>query len=362
MAEKLVFLYAGKLPSGAQYPTYATTDILKFTNKDGTVGANEFVITPGNYDQYLIGCTSTSLSAAANALITDMLNVAYVVHQACDCNIWFGTPHVQQPVNRINTTVYTGYANAIKYFMTSLKAAYNNKFGANAFNAHVRGFYMNHEHVHSNTTSGSGEENIAVAMNYSNLTAHPEVNMFDIVSQHAQITLGRSFIWVPFYGVGGNYMSTIKDIGYIAGRTGIFNIVFMQPQYYFCFDENGYKLFYLSVLKENLAAVKESMRLNNVVYRKVGSTFSQVCTKTSGTAIGCQMEIDYQHFSWTELQSDANELTTVKTTYDSRFDEYKTTFGSYVDSYPFSFYCGAKEPNDTDGKVADKVHKFYCKI
>lgn len=229
MSEKLVFLFAGIKERGKHYNYYNDADISSFVS--GQAGVNEFVITPGNHVYFPLGTTLANLEGYVSALIDDMLDIAAIVERMTQKNVWFGTPHIPVPTSTMTLSQYSTGANShsklVCKFIDIVKARYNARF-SNGFNARVRGFYMNHEHL-STLPYDPGQ----VALNYANLTAHPEVAMFDAISQHVQITLGRSFIWVPFYGVGAYYMTIIKDIGYVANRTNIFNIVFMQPQYYF---------------------------------------------------------------------------------------------------------------------------------
>lgn len=362
MSEKLVFLYAGQKPSGVHYNTYTDAEIAAFT--DGTAGVNEFVITPGNREYYPQGTTVANLESKVSTLIDDMLDIAAAVLRNPGHNIWFGTPHIPAPTATMTLAQYaTGvnsHANLVKKFIDIVKSRYNTRF-SNGFNARVRGFYMNHEHL--NTLPYDAGQ---VALNYNNLTAHPEVAMFDAISQHVQITLGRSFIWVPFFGVGGYYMTIIKDIGYIANRTNIFNIVFLQPQYYFGFPiETTQKTEYSYTALANLAAIHESMRLNRVVYRKNASgVFPEVCSKTSSTLIGCQMETDESVYTDTTAEVDADKDGNgypigPSTTHLARQNKYIDTFSDYSGNRPISYYCGDKINASHFASLANTVRAFY---
>lgn len=145
-------------------------------------------------------------------------------------------------------------------------------------------------------------------------------------------------MWCPYYGYNYYEATIIKDIGYVANTTNIFNVVLIQPAHYFQGN-----------LTANLNGVRESIRKGYVCWRD-GVT---VVTKTSSTQIGCQMEVDSQYF-------------TNPSVYQSRYQDYLNYFNNITNPIPgfnknnylFSYYCGAKN-SSYQREITNLIRSFY---
>ena len=322
MPKKMVFLYVGKLPNGASYLDYPDNAL---TALGGTTGkANEFVIAGGNYANYFNNATEL------NTFLNSVANLAVRVYNKTGKKVWLGLPRAPVPTSTMTLSQYQTYASKLRDCAATLRDKING-LSANFLNNYVNGFCMNDEHVR-NTPAGADDQ-FGVTVNYNNLTAHPQIYMYDNVSKYVKNILSKQLIWCPYYGAGNVYASTIKDIQYISNRTNIFNYVFIQPQYYFRGQNVN------DAIGLNLKAIRESMRLQRVVSRNASHQIVDNVSKGAGinTVIGCQMEIDSQYSqpAFAARYNDQKSIFETPLTNPSHNPPYSKANGD------FSFYCGA---------------------
>ena len=167
------------------------------------------------------------------------------------------------------------------------------------YTSNIVGIYMNQESVYG-------------TVNYSSLLTNSEIKLMNDLSYRVHANLGKKFLWIPYYGFGTNAATIIKNIGYVANTTNIYDYVVIQPHYYF--DSSVYS---------NLNGVYQSVQKQSVTYRD-GVV---VVPKTSSTVIGVEMEIN-----------NAITYSPPDQSYLGRYNEYVSTFGGFLGSYPFAYY------------------------
>lgn len=344
--KRLITLYIGMTEGGGAYDSYTDADFEHFSEE-----ASGFVIIPGTYKKYLVENHEGEL----NTMLNQMATLVTRIHkQRSDCEIWIGTPHLpDRNDTSLSELPFAQYATQLKNCISSMKQKINGWIGEpNAFDQYITGIYMNDEHIIGENHKGG------MALNHTSLSTmlkHPQVNMYNTVSSYVH-GLGKQMLWIPYYGFyADDLLETIVDLGYIANRTNIFDYVLIQPHYYFNKSNNN---------KANLAAIRASMLQNRVTYRaESNGTFTPVCSKTSNTIIGCQMEVD---------NSIINGRTKIPGQDDATSSELITRFGDCIRIFTdksngfnpsnehFSFYCGSKTP--TLSKIQDKIAEFYKSV
>lgn len=353
MSKKMVFLYTGgsnQFVNGTEVPyvRYTDSDLMNFGADSSKGQVNEFVITGGN-----------SLSGKNNvtAYVQELINLAKRVQSLTGKKVWFGTPRQSDPTSS-GTLVSASDAAAtnVNTFIDTLKTNVITQLGSAFWNNYVVGFYVNHEHIrHSGDLYG---QDVSV----NSPSSHPQIRMFQTISNKIH-SLNKKILWVPYFGYGPTYQKTIESIGIVANRTNIFDYVLLQPHYYFQPNTD---------IRENLLAIRESIRLNKVVGRKLGGSYPVIGgSKTSGTKIGCQMEVDTNCFTGRSAASsqDAGTAAQVMAAYrvtENCFNNVATTgiptvSGYNKANYDFSFYCSvrlsASDPNFI--KVQQLINAFY---
>lgn len=340
MANKKVFLYVGNYGSSGKYEDFEDPDITRFH-------ADEFVITCGGYDRYLLNNT------ALNEYLDEMTTLARRVIALTGKTIWLGFPAPPTPTSTITIAEYDHYADQYLNIAQLVKERMD-AGNTNYYYTYVQGFYMNDEHVRrKNFTYGTDtDDKYGVNTDVNNLLQHPQIFMYNKVSQGLMSSTHgwKKLLWCPFAGRGANYDTTMIDIAYIANTTDIFDTVLIQPSHYFHGHEDP------NIFK-NLDLVKNSMNRQEVLRRTAdGRTDVRVVAKTSSTIIGCQMEIDERYFN-PALEDPKN----TQSGYISRYADYISTFsGSNITSSKnrvFSYYCDKK--NTYWEKTQDKVNEFF---
>jgi len=184
---------------------------------------------------------------------------------------------------------------------------------------------MHSERIYSTGTA------FGVNVNYNNLLAHPQIKLFNDVKNYVKAASGsfngKELLWCPYYGYGPYEAAIIKDVGYVANTTDIFDTVILQPAH---FSQGN--------LLANLDAIRETIRFGYMTWRRNEQNVClPVVTKTSNTQFGCQMEVDGKYF-------------TTPATYRPRYQAYEDYFNNVINPIPtfnkhnylFSYYIGAK--------------------
>ena len=346
--KRIALLYVGKTNDDAPvaYPEYTKEDILALGN------ATEFVIIPGTYRGYLNDKTVNNTKGIEFSEVSkDMATLATRIKNWTGKHVWLGLPDTPAPKDVITLKEYKEYATKLINCANELKERVNIWMGGSQyFDTYVEGFYMCREHILVPGDEEKGKPVYGVTLTASNPTAHPQVAMMNIVSNHVHNTLKKKMMWIPYYGVGGNWNNTIYSIGVVANKTNIYDYVFLQPSYYFNpGTSNG-----VDVNVDNLYAVRESITLNKVVGRP--SAYSVVTgNKTSNTKIGAEMEMDMHYTEsgcstrfakYVDCFNNTGSLTS-----KSKHSDYKKG------NYDFAFYFDAKRYNYAER--AKEVNKFF---
>lgn len=337
MANRKVFLYVGNFGyTGDKYPDFTDSDITGFH-------ADEFVITCGGYNRYLLNITSLT------EYLDEMTALARRVIQLTGKHVWLGFPAPPAPTKTITVDEYNHYADQYLTIASMIQERMD-AGGTQYYYYYVEGFYMNDEHVRRKTFgNGTGvDDPNGVNTNTSNLLQHPQIFMYNKVSQGLMSSAHgwKKLLWCPFTGRGANYDTTMIDIAYIANTTDIFDTVLIQPSHYFHGHQDANIFLNLDLIKNSMNRQEARRRTNN------GDTDVRVVAKTSSTIIGCQMEIDERYFN--PLLEDSDHL---QSGYIERYADYVNAYsGSKVTSSAnrvFSFYCDKKNPywSQTQAKV-----------
>ncbi|HBL85084.1 MAG: hypothetical protein A2Y17_11430 [Clostridiales bacterium GWF2_38_85] len=142
--------------------------------------------------------------------------VATVINELIDENssikIWFGTPG-------IDSTCYTSATSAICLnTFTNYVTAVKNALTTSRWNNNVVGVYYNQESIYG-------------TVNYSNIYSNAEIYLMNNFAYRVHANFYRDTLWIPYYGYGVNAATIIKNIGYVANTTNIFDCVIMQSNY-----------------------------------------------------------------------------------------------------------------------------------
>ncbi|QNK56985.1 DUF4855 domain-containing protein [Paenibacillus sp. PAMC21692] len=307
---KMMLIYVDKYvgSSGiASYPSYSAADIDSLL----AAGVTDFVLLGGSYQVY-----QDSESSYKTQLAVSMANTASLIIQRSSlARIWIGTPGLD------STTPTSSFGTRLTPFKNYL-AEVKTLMGATNWNNNIQGIYMNGEAIYP-------------AVNYANLLANPQIALYKNLSTYIHDTLGKEFLWIPYYGYGANAAEIIKRIGYVTNSTfggeSIFDIVLLQPHYYFD-----------STVQSNLNGVKHSVNNQAISYR------DNVIVTPRGTGatvrIGIEMEIDTNYAS--------------NTAYQGRYAEYVSAFSTYLGAQPFAYYAGSRT-SVMNGAVLGQIEEFY---
>ncbi len=227
-----------------------------------------------------------------------------------DARFWIGTPKYDQ---------YTHPSfDFIKGSIEEIKSTFiNDSTGQSIWNSNVKGIYLNMESIY-------GEIDYSLNINQNTDTC---ISVVKNVSSYVHNTLDLNLLWIPYYGFKGHKdydltTKTVKDLAYMVARTDFFDIVIIQPHYYF-----GSEYTDDSVLIKNLDAIKYSMNCSNICYRDG----VQVFTRTHNRAkIGFEMEMDDFAYTSDGHKTDEKRI---------RYEKYVNAFNSYKD-YPMCYYAG----------------------
>lgn len=135
---------------------------------------------------------------------------------------------------------------------------------------------------------------------------------------------GKNMLWIPYYDSAA---SSCMNLGHVANLTDIFDTVIIQPNYFF----NAVRFPGMEIVKA--CAEKQA------VVDKDGNIIGG--EKRSKTAIGFEMEIDWEYFE--------------KPEHAKRYQAYEETFGELVGKYPTAYYAGCP---DTAVKLHELIRAF----
>src|SRR5690606_15797959 len=130
----------------------------------------------------------------------------------------------------------------------------------------IAGVYMNMESIYG-------------TVNYSSLLGNSCIKLMNDLSFRVKNNLAKKFLWIPYYGYGVNATTIIKNIGYVANQSTIFDYVLIQPHYYF--DDT---------IAANIDGLQSSVSNQGVRYRDG----VLVTPMLSTNVIGAEMEMSWK--------------------------------------------------------------------
>ena len=267
--------------------------------------ANNFVIVPQIASTY--GSTESGYKTQLAPLVINVINKLIAKNSAVQ--IWIGTPGIDSGNCGIESTSLDPFYNYITYVQAQI--------GTTKWSNNIKGVYMNEEAVYG-------------TVNYSDLMANATIKLMNDLSYRVRTTSSKKFLWIPYYGYGADAATTIKNIGYVADQSTIFDYAIIQPHYYFD-----------STVQANLNGVYYSVTDNKVDYR---DGVAVITTKGSSTIIGVEMEFDWQIVNPNNYAQ-----------YVGYYNEYVTKYTSLLGSHAFSFYWGG----NVQYAVSDRINAFY---
>lgn len=238
------------------------------------------------YNLYNIGRSGlTSRTTIANTIVA-------AANELIDANssikIWVGTPGIDSTCYSSATS--SNCLSAFTDFITTIKT----NLGTTRWSNNVVGVYYNQESIYN-------------TVNYSSLISNAEIKLMNDFAYRVHTTFYKDLMWIPYYGYGTNAATIIKNIGYIANTTNIFDCVIMQPSYMANNDTESYS---------NFAGICASVDNQYVCYRNGVNVVTK--PSTVKTVIGAEME-----------------LNTYNTT---TYSTYVSFFSGYVGSNALAYY------------------------
>jgi len=320
MAEQLVFLYIG---TGYTAPTAAQINSL--------VNVNGVVLIPGNaagpYNQkYIYGDTAHNETVTANAVsaVVSFVNNVWLnttMSREGWGRLWIGTPMADgSTATQYNNRhlLYTTYRDYLDRVRTGLG---NTLFYAQQF----PGIYMNIESILPHATP------VSLTDPLSNST----IKLFNDLSYLVRTTHGKQFLWCPYYGYGPNAANIIHNTGVVVNRMNLFNIVCLQPNYYFNAPAAPT---HVPAPAANLTGVRQSVEKQMVCYRDgVPAAGGRLSTATL-SRVGVVMEIDTNIYR----DNPAYVSDDGRTPYE-KWGAYASTYNPLesLNRHPFVFYASS---------------------
>lgn len=232
---------------------------------------------------------------------SEVLRVAKSIYaHRSNARFWIGTRKCDMYTNwnTLDSSTIINELNVIKNTFLS------DAVGKTIWNNCVKGIYLNMESIYHtiNYDVGPDQNNgksFAIAKNLSN---------------YVHNSMGLKFLWIPYYGYGSNAAEVIKKIAYVVARTNMFDIVILQPHYYF--DAS---------VSANLKGVKYSIDKNNIYYRDNVEVFNRTCHSAT---VGFEMEV--------------GDLAYAEQGSRERYESYVETFKGCT-NVPMCYYAGNME-------------------
>jgi hypothetical protein len=216
--------------------------------------------------------------------------------------VWIGTPG-------INSTNFTSLpsVNTIINFITDIQKSIYGSQGV------ISGVYYNQEAMY-----GTPDQ------------INKQIHLMQEVKKKIYRLLGTDrMLWIPYYGVGRNAASIIKNIALVADGYDIFNYVILQPHYLFEPKES----------KGNFKGITYSIKKNRICYRNgIPAYFGKV---RGSRKIGFEMEYS------------------PNPTYYCNYKDYCNTFCSMTD-IPYGYYWQTYQGSTKEyATIKAELNMFY---
>jgi hypothetical protein len=271
-------------------------------------------------EKFIYGKNESTVTTNCVNALTSFFTV-FAQSAIADMPVWISVPmYDYSSTTAIDNApkLYPAYQNYIQNIQTALGSFWD---------YNVRGIYFHTETVHP----------VYQRISASSPTTNPTVKLMNDLGYWIRYTVGKLFMWCPYYGYGPNRDNIIYNVGVVANRTAIFDIICLQPAYYFQAGNNCDEY--------NLLAVDFSAA-DNVVYDRT-TPAQPIAGGRSASAIariGVNME------------ADANAVDPSKPQYE-RFQQYKSLYGWHVNTAPIMFYGGPTSVTTTT--LREEITNFY---
>lgn len=313
MSFRALHVYTGK-----GYGIATSTMLNKIYNR----GMQQFVIHLGDTTVRLDYRQS---QANRTAIITQSINdLENFLKEWQNSNLATKKMYVAVPFLNDDTTTFTDadklYSDFLN-FMNQTKNAIVNRLGQDYWDKKFAGFYFRTEGIFP----------IQEKISSTNPTGNPMVKLMNDLSYRIHNTYDKEFIWCPYYGYGSNKENIIHNLGVIANRTNIFDIICIQPAYYF--QGSAYKV--------NLDLIYDSI-VDQEVLDLNGNPVAGGRRSSATAKIGVNMEAD-------------NDFNGSKA---DRFNAYVTTFASFPYKEPVIFYAGSTQNLTGNTSLLNAIEDF----
>lgn len=208
-------------------------------------------------------------------------------------------------------------------YMRKAKTACGHILGDSKWERKVKGFYFPTESIYP----------IQKKIDESRPTSNEMVKLLNDISYQIHSLYEKEFMWCPYYGFGENAENVIFNLGVVANRTNIFDIICIQPQYYF----QGINY------KRNVDRVYDCAMTQEVV-DKYGKPIAGGRKSSATALIGVNME--------------GNDY--FDTNLRDRWNYYIDTFKDIVEEAPIIFYVGAtKNLVNSKPNLLEAIDDFF---
>ncbi|NTU24503.1 DUF4855 domain-containing protein [Brevibacillus sp. HB1.2] len=308
------------LYTGEGYGTVTT----KMLNKFAGTNIHDFVVHLGNMDRVFFDYRKgkSDRNAVIDQMIDDLADFLpeYKASDVDHKDLYISLPALSNDITTIKNIddFYSDY----RSFMRKVEDTCIEILGEKEWKHRIEGFYFRTETIFP----------IDQKISSSNPTSNKMVKLLNDLAYRVRNTHKKEFMWAPYYGFGTYAENITHNLGVIANRTDIFDIICIQPQYYFQGDP----------YQDNVDKVFDSANRQKV-YDLDGDVVGGG-RKTSATAlIGVTMEGDD---NYRKSRSD-------------RFDYYVDTFSGIVKEAPMVFYAGSTHNLLNNNSLFDAINNFY---
>ncbi|WHX31262.1 hypothetical protein QNK09_03185 [Brevibacillus agri] len=239
--------------------------------------------------------------------------------------LWSKSLYISLPALNNNISTIQNVDKFYSFYLDFLKKAKKaciDILGSDALIAFVDGFYFRTETIFP----------IDQKISATKPTSNKMVKLLNDLAFEIRNTYEVQFMWCPYYGYGTYADNITHNLGIIANRTDIFDIICIQPQYYF----QG------SAYKKNVDRVYTSAFEKNVVDIN-GNPVGGGRTSFATALIGVNMEADDNFRSSRKAE----------------FDYYIQQFQSLTSKAPMVFYCGSTANLVKNTPLVNAIRDLY---
>lgn len=291
-------------------------------NKMDDRNINTFVITLGNQSvrfDYSLGDSNQNkvITQSINDL-KDFLN-KWKSSTLAKENIYVSLPllHNNKPTYNNADKLYSFYVN----YMRKVEETVVDLMGQTFWDNDFAGFFFRTEGIYP----------INEEISSTSPTSNPMVKLMNDLSYRIRNTYERYFMWCPYYGYNTYRNNIIKNLGIVANRTDIFDVICIQPATY-----------YHDAPSSNVDLVYDSASSNEVVDQN-GNPVAGGRRSSATAYIGVNMEAD-NYFDGSK---------------SAIFDDYISTFKPLVREVPIVFYANTLEATTANPDLMDAIAAFY---